>query len=81
MENICPKSTNCPIFNGVLKEKNMAAKSYQTQYCEAGEAKFTTCKRFIVSQQYGKCPPDLLPNSLLSIEQIATKYNLVQHVL
>lgn len=76
MENNCPNSKECPIFNGILSGKTMTAKSYKNQFCEAGETKWNSCKRFMTKKQFGKCPPDLLPNSSLTIEQIKIKYNL-----
>jgi len=76
MENICPNSAQCPIFNGILLDKVVAAKSYRSLFCEAGEVKWNSCKRFMTKKQYGKCPPDLLPNSSMSIEDIGVKYSL-----
>jgi hypothetical protein len=76
MENICPNSAQCPIFSGVLTDKEITAKSYRKNYCEAGEEKWNSCKRFITKKQYGKCPPDLLPNSMKTIEEIGILYKL-----
>jgi hypothetical protein len=76
MENICPSVSQCPIFNGILKDKVITTKSFKQQYCEAGEGKFKYCKRYLTKQKFGKCPPDLLPNSSMTIEQIGVKYQL-----
>ncbi|MBP7506727.1 MAG: hypothetical protein KA807_02805 [Prolixibacteraceae bacterium] len=76
MENICPSYEKCPIFNGILSDKEMTSTAYRKIYCESGDEKWTTCKRFMVKQSYGACPPDLLPNSTYTVEQIAAKYNL-----
>ncbi len=76
MSKNCEGIEKCPIFNGVLKDKKMTTKSYQIQYCTAGEEGYSKCKRLQVKQRYGVCPPDLLPNSSLSIEQIAERYDL-----
>nr|WP_319400241.1 hypothetical protein [uncultured Carboxylicivirga sp.] len=80
MNNNCPSVEKCPIFNGVLKDRMMTTKSYQKLYCTGGEEKYTTCKRFATKQRFGVCPPDLLPNAALSLEQIAEKYKLVQKI-
>lgn len=73
MENTCPKVEKCPIFvNNVLTIEN-AAVAYKSLYCEAGEAKFKSCKRFIVSNKVGSCPPDVLPNCSRTIEEIIEK--------
>jgi|DewCreStandDraft_4_1066084.scaffolds.fasta_scaffold275918_2 hypothetical protein len=70
MNEKCIKHSNCPIFSGLLKDKTMTAKAYQNQYCLAGESGWSKCKRFLVSNKYGKCPPNLLPNSLKSVDEI-----------
>ena len=73
METTCPKVEKCPIFvNNVLTIEN-AAVAYKSLYCQAGETKFSTCKRFIVSNTIGSCPPDVLPNSSRTIEEIIEK--------
>ena len=77
MENNCPGTAQCPIFNGILENKAMTAKSYRLQFCEADETKWSRCKRFMTKKHFGKCPSDLLPNSSLSLEQIGVKYSLV----
>jgi hypothetical protein len=77
MENICPNSAKCPIFNGILSGREMTSKAYRTQFCEGGEDKWKSCKRFMTKQQCGSCPADLLPNSSMSVEQIAAKYHLL----
>jgi hypothetical protein len=77
MESLCPNAEKCPIFNEILLDKVVTSKWYKTHFCEGGEANWNNCKRFITKKQYGMCPADLLPNSSLTIEQIAEKYNLV----
>ncbi len=74
--SICPNHEKCPIFNGILAGKEITAKSYRRMYCEAGGAKYHECKRFQVKGIFGKCPGDLLPNSNLSMEEIATRYQM-----
>lgn len=77
MPNSCPNTEKCPLFNGILKDKTMTVKSYKSLYCEAGKEKYGTCKRYMSKEIFGKCPDDLLPNSILTIEQIGARYNLV----
>ncbi len=77
MTNNCPSVEKCPIFTGLLKDKSMTTKSYQSQFCTAGTSKYTACKRFMTKNKYGICPPDLLPNCTLDLDQIAAKYKLV----
>jgi len=66
---LCPKTPACPIFNGILKGTEYT-EVYKKQYCEAGEAGRKRCRRFQVAAAVGKCPPNVLPNSTKTIEQI-----------
>ncbi|HNX65301.1 MAG TPA: hypothetical protein PKH02_00385 [Bacteroidales bacterium] len=75
MEGLCKNYEKCPIYNGILKDKAMTSGFYKKQYCEAGEKGWITCKRFMVKEATGKCPPDLLPNSFKSIEDIVKEMN------
>lgn len=47
---------------------------YKNQFCDAGLVNWKRCKRYMAKEKYGKCPPDLLPNSTLSIEEIGRRY-------
>lgn len=76
MEKICANSAKCPIFSGVLQGKEITSKSYRNKYCEAGIQGWENCKRYMAKAKFGVCPPDLLPNSILSLEEIGVKYNL-----
>jgi hypothetical protein len=73
---LCKNYEKCPIYNGVLSGKGATAGIYKRNYCEAGEAGWLQCKRFIVKEKTGKCPPDLLPNSTKSIEEIIKNIEL-----
>ncbi len=76
MEGLCPNYEICPIFNGILTGKEMTSQAYKKLFCEAGDEKWSTCKRYMTKNEFGFCPPDLLPNTTYTIEQIAAKYNL-----
>ena len=70
---LCPKSEKCPIYGGVLKNNEMLTETYKTLYCENGEEGTNNCKRYQVSSRIGSCPPDLLPNSKLTVDEIVAK--------
>ena len=70
MEQICKNYEKCPIYNGILVDKVVTGSGYRKRYCEAGESGWNTCKRYLVKQRTGVCPPDLLPNSFKDIEAI-----------
>jgi len=67
--SLCPKTPACPIFNGVLKDSDFSD-TYRKQYCTNGEEGRLKCRRFQVATKVGKCPPNILPNSLKSVDEI-----------
>jgi len=73
MNNQCKKVEKCPLFNNKLLKRQQSAETYKALYCNAGEEKYTLCKRYIVSESLGKCPDFVLPNSSYSIEEIKDK--------
>jgi hypothetical protein len=73
MLQTCPKVSKCPIFINNVLTLESAAVAYKSLYCEAGEAKYKSCKRFIVSNMIGSCPPSVLPNCSKSVEEIIQK--------
>ncbi len=70
MDAICINFEKCPIYSGILVGKEITAKGYKKQFCEAGEDGWLKCKRYLVKERAGKCPPDLLPNSHKSVDEI-----------
>lgn len=75
MEKVCKNYEKCPIYTGVLLGKEFTARSYRMQFCDAGEQGWSTCKRYLVKEKCGKCPPDLLPNSFKSVDEIISSMN------
>lgn len=75
MENTCPKTPTCRLFNGDILQKNTSEEIYKALFCTAGIEKFSTCMRMRISQKYGKCPDFVLPNSSFTEEQILEKLN------
>jgi len=65
----CPRTPKCPIFNGVLKGTQFT-ETYKSLYCMAGMEGRLKCRRYQVSEKCGKCPPDILPNSSKSVDEI-----------
>jgi hypothetical protein len=70
--NVCPKTPKCPIFSGILKGTEFT-ETYKKLYCEAGEEGRKKCRRFQVAEKVGVCPPDILPNSSKSVDEIIEK--------
>lgn len=76
MSQNCPNIEKCPIYTGILKGKEMTSKAYRQYFCEAKE--YTSCKRYKVKEATGICPPDILPNSYQSVEEIISNYDLAK---
>ncbi len=81
MNEICPCAEKCPIFSGVLKENEISTIVYQNLYCNVGEKGRANCRRWQVREIYGICPPNVLPNSFDTVEEIAKKNNLVDRIV
>jgi hypothetical protein len=73
MEQTCKNFEKCPIYSGILTNKEVTAKGYRKQFCEAGEVGWSACRRYQVKELTGKCPSDLLPNSFKTAEKIAAE--------
>lgn len=73
-EKQCAKTPKCPIFNGILKGTEFTD-TYKNLYCLAGPEGRAKCKRFLVAEKIGSCPPNILPNSTKSVEQIVEEIN------
>jgi len=57
----------------VLESKDVLINTFKNLYCEKGKEARETCKRYQVANIAGKCPPDILPNSRLTVEEIIKK--------
>ena len=72
-KDFCPKFRKCPLFNGLLLKRKGSEESYKKLYCEAGEEKWTMCKRYQTSEKVGKCADWILPNCSYTLDQIVEK--------
>jgi len=72
MENdkICERSVKCPIYAGILESNPILILTFKHLYCENGKMGRNKCKRYQVAIKAGSCPPDILPNSHLSVDNI-----------
>jgi hypothetical protein len=72
-DQICEKSVMCPIYTGVLDANPVLIKTYKHLYCENGAEGRAACKRYQTVLRVGSCPPSILPNSHLSVDDIVKK--------
>ena len=75
-EETCENSPKCPIYNGLLKGMTYTASAYRRTYCDAGSRGWNNCRRYQVKLRTGKCPENVLPNSLKNVEEIIAQYKL-----
>ncbi|PZX16374.1 hypothetical protein LX69_01868 [Breznakibacter xylanolyticus] len=78
METTCKNYEKCPIYNGILKDKATTASNYRRKYCDAGHEGWNSCKRYLVKEKTGFCPPDILPNTFRSIDEIIHEMEMMQ---
>ncbi|MGE0079119.1 MAG: hypothetical protein AB7S48_14775 [Bacteroidales bacterium] len=70
----CPKLEKCPIYIKNVFINPKAGETYRNIFCTAGHEKYTTCKRYIVSEKTGKpVPENIMPNTILTIDEIISK--------
>lgn len=74
-DKICARSGKCPIYTGVLQSKEVLVQTYKNLYCEKGVEGRRKCKRFQVAEVAGSCPPDILPNNNMSVNDIIKRMN------
>jgi len=71
MENkICPKTSKCPLFMGESISIKDSVDIYKRIYCNNGLQGRKDCKRYQVSDMYGKPNDDLLPNDPRNVNEI-----------
>jgi len=74
MNDQCPSSNTCQLYKGHFFLQEDSVLLYKRQYClDNNEQRWKGCKRFIVMAHIGYCPDYVLPNSLLSYEQIISR--------
>ncbi len=77
----CPKICSCPLFNEKLQVGEDSKIIYKKCYCLDEETRWKSCKRFVVAEHMGFCPDYVMPNSLLSFEQIFTRIKVESPII
>jgi len=77
-DKICLRAAKCPIYAGILESIEILINTYKSMYCENGKEGRENCKRYQVAMIVGSCPPDILPNSDLSVDAIIRLMELPQ---
>jgi len=69
----CEYLRKCLYGSQVFKGNDQIIGIYKKLFCEAGESKIASCKRYQVMKESGICPSHILPNTLSSVESIIGK--------
>ena len=69
MNDICPRTGTCPLFNDNLLKRKESAETYKALYCRSDE-KYKACKRYIVVEKVGAVGDFVMPNSTYTVEEI-----------
>ena len=70
---ICKNVSECPLYTGKLESNPVRIKTYKSFYCENGKSNYEKCRRYQVGQVIEHCPPDILPNCNLTVEEIINR--------
>jgi len=74
--------TQCPNYNICrlvtvedFKFEKGSRKDYLLTYCQAGEASWSQCKRYITKNALNFCPDFVLPDTTLTTDEIIDKFD------
>lgn len=73
MKHYCPICHKCDLFKGKIELSEDISIMYKYHYCLNESYKWKECKRYIFHNINGSCPDFVMPNSLLSIDEIWQK--------
>ena len=75
MDEKCPKTEKCPLFQGEILLSHVAQEIYMDLYCTKGEKGRERCARFQLSKMINiPVPADVMPNDKRDISELAEKY-------
>lgn len=70
MNNQCTFCSQCSLFKGKISLPEDVGIMYKYHYCLSQTEKWKECKRYTFENINGYCPDFVMPNSLLTIDQI-----------
>lgn len=75
MSKLCHHANNCNLFKGIIHMPEDTLLRYKCFYCLGEEKRWKNCKRFTIIEEVGFCQDFVMPNSLLTKEQILVRMN------
>lgn len=73
MEKQCTYCSSCPLYRGSIGISEDIRIMYTYYYCLNESDRWKQCKRYTVKTTAGQCPDFVMPNTLLTEEQIRQK--------
>ncbi len=71
--NNCTMCSQCELFKGTISLPEDVMIMYKYHYCLSENNRWKECKRYLFSSFGTFCPAFVMPNSLLSMDQIWQK--------
>ncbi len=70
MRKECTLCSQCELFRGQINLTEDVRIMYKYHYCLSQTSRWKECKRFVFKNLNHICPDFVMPNSLMSIDQI-----------
>lgn len=77
MQKQCLRSGDCALFKGNINLPEDTKLMYKCYYCVGQDQGWETCRRYQMMEMAGFCPDFVMPNSLLSAEQIKNRLSSI----
>ena len=77
MQMQCLRSSDCALFKGNISLPEDTKLMYKCYYCLGQDQRWEACRRYQMMEMAGFCPDFVMPNSLLSAEQIKNRLTTV----
>jgi len=72
----CPSYDNCQlVFDKTIVKDEERRNAYISKYCKSENEKWETCKRLITKRELNFCPDFVIPDTLLTPDEIIDKFD------
>ncbi|MFH2096711.1 MAG: hypothetical protein ABIJ16_13460 [Bacteroidota bacterium] len=73
--DICPNFENCKLVkvDGFVSD-SLKLEFYLLMYCKSSDFNWNNCKRYLTKKRWHLCPDFVMPDTMLSVEEIIDKY-------
>lgn len=72
----CPNYNTCTLVNeSEFSIREIIKRNYIKEFCQGEKKEWEDCKRFIVKNALQFCPPFVLPDTTLTLDEIIDKFD------